>query len=55
MNRRSFLKFNALSLASISSAYAMGDHSHHNMHSKHAQKDIKKNRYFFYQTRKSKH
>lgn len=42
MNRRSFLKFNALSLASISSAYAMGDHSHHNMHSKHAQKDIKK-------------
>ncbi|TDJ82137.1 multicopper oxidase family protein [Campylobacter volucris] len=32
MNRRSFLKFNALSLASISSIYAMGDHSQHNLH-----------------------
>ncbi|HDV6578729.1 TPA: multicopper oxidase family protein [Campylobacter lari] len=39
MDRRLFLKFNALSLASISSTYAMGDHSHHNMHSKHTQKD----------------
>ncbi|EPP8196208.1 multicopper oxidase family protein [Campylobacter lari] len=41
MDRRLFLKFNALGLASISSAYAMGDHSHHNMHSKHIQKEVK--------------
>ncbi|AJC90267.1 multicopper oxidase family protein [Campylobacter subantarcticus] len=42
MNRRLFLKWNALGLASISSAYAMSDHSRHDMHSHHTAKKTQK-------------
>ncbi|MCR6578160.1 multicopper oxidase family protein [Campylobacter insulaenigrae] len=35
MDRRFFLKFNALNLISISGMYAMDKHDHHNMHEMH--------------------
>ncbi|WP_228762655.1 hypothetical protein, partial [Campylobacter coli] len=36
MNRRNFLKFNTLTLASISMAYASPMHDMHSMHKNHS-------------------